>query len=249
MSSRLKAVLAVAVAVLVVVVWFFFYFRPAGDDLSEKEDALEQARAEQLTLEDELESLQTLDEEAPSQEAELRRLNAAVPPEPELDTFILEANEIAVESGIDWLAISPAPPSVGAVGGASVITMAIDVEGGFFQVLDYLNRLEELERLVVVDDVSISAGGTGDATSADSIAATGAPRLSMTLNARMFTRSDAAFGGADEGTAGGGAATGTGETGGTDSDGGGTATSTSGTGQAPEGEPGVTTPTDGDTAT
>lgn len=249
MSSRLKAVVALAVAVLVVIVWFFFYYRPAGDDLSEKEDALKEARAEQVALEDELDSLRALDEEAPSQEAELRRLNAAVPPEPELDTFILEANEIAVEAGIDWLAISPSPPTVGAVGGASVITMTIDVEGGFFQVLDYLNRLEDLERLVVVDSVAISAGTTGEGTAADSVGATGAPRLSMTLSARMFTRSDAAFGGTEGGTAGGGAATGTGETGGTGSDGSGTATSTTGTGPAPEGEPGVTTPTDGDTAT
>lgn len=239
MSRRVKIAIAIAVAVLVVVIWFFAYYSPAGDELSEKEEALEEAQAGEVALRAELESLRALEEEAPSQEAELRRLNAAVPLEPELDTFILEANRIAVESGIDWLSVSPNPPVIGAVGGASVVTMTIEVEGGFFQVLDYLNRLEELERLVVVDGVAVSAGG-GEGEDAEGIAGTGAPRLSMSLDARMFTRSDVAFG-ATEGGADG-AATGT-ETDGTGTGGDGTETTPPGdTGPTGEEEPEVTAP-------
>ncbi len=110
---------------------------------------------------------------------------------------------MAVQSGIDWLSISPSPPAVGGAGGISVITMSIEIEGGFFQVLDYLNRLEELERLVVVDAITISgatiAGGDGDEGGEQTSSATGAPTLSVTLNARMFTRADAAFGATGDG--------------------------------------------------
>ena len=35
--------------------------------------------------------------------------------------------------------------------GPSVIPLSIQIKGGFFQVLDYLNRLEDMGRLVIVD--------------------------------------------------------------------------------------------------
>jgi hypothetical protein len=46
------------------------------------------------------------------------------------------------------------------------------VKGGYYQVLDYLNRLESIPRLVVVDQVSLAAA---DATGAGGAAVGGPP--------------------------------------------------------------------------
>ena len=67
----------------------------------------------------------------------------------------------------------------------------MQIDGGFFEVLDYLNRLEDLERLVLVDSINVSsrrrasdgAGTTGGGPTSTG----GAPDLSVTLTGRMFT--------------------------------------------------------------
>ena len=105
-----------------------------------------------------------------------------MPASADLDGFILSANQIAVKSGIDWLSVSPSVAQAGTTG-PSVIPLSIQIKGGFFQVLDYLNRLEAMGRLVIVDGINISS-----ATSSTGAAATGPPNLSVTLTARMFTR-------------------------------------------------------------
>ncbi|MCZ7526104.1 MAG: GspMb/PilO family protein [Acidimicrobiia bacterium] len=74
--------------------------------------------------------------------------------------------------------MNPAPPSP-SPGAPSVINLSMQIEGGFFQLLDYLNRLEDLDRLVVVDSLAINAQ---EQTSSPS------PTLSVTLSGRMFTR-------------------------------------------------------------
>ena len=175
----------------IVLLWYLVLFSPTSKDLDDTKSQVTAAEAQKQDLAATVHRLQGLAKNAPQQQATLRRLNAAVPATPELAAFIIQANQIATESGIDWLAISPAPPAAGA-SGASVIAVSIQVQGGFFQVLDYLNRLEDLERLVVVDNVNISAGGSATATAAGAPAATtsasGSPDLSVTLAGRMFTR-------------------------------------------------------------
>lgn len=204
MSSRTKLLIGVGVLVAVVVAWFFLYYSPKGDDLSALDGELDEAVAEESELETQLELLERLEAEAPAREAALRRLNAAVPVQPDLDVFILEANEIADLSGVDWLSVSPTPPAAGGTAGVSVISMTIEIQGGFFQVLDYINRLEDIERLVITDSLSISTGGGegDDGKGADS--GSGAPTLSVTLTSRMYTRADPSLGDAattDGGTA------------------------------------------------
>jgi Tfp pilus assembly protein PilO len=55
----------------------------------------------------------------------------------------------------------------------------MSISGGYFQVLDFVNRLDRLPRIVVVDALSISSGTTtGQA---------GGSQLQVTMQARMFT--------------------------------------------------------------
>ena len=80
-----------------------------------------------------------------------------------------------------WVSVSPTPPA--ATGSADTVQLSMELEGGYFQVLDYLNRLENMPRLVVVDQVSLSAK---DAT-ADS---SGPPSLTASLTGRIFSQAN-----------------------------------------------------------
>jgi len=194
--KRNAIIAVVAGALVVILIWFFAFYKPKGDDVSKTNEQVSTAERQQQDLEATLARLQSLDKERPQQQATLDKLNAAIPPTPDLAEFIFEANTAAADSGVDWLSIAPTPPIASPTGGPSEIALNIQVQGGFFQVLDYLNRLENLKRLVVTQTVNLSAGGSDTSGSAGSTTATtlatstsgsGAPTLSVTLGAKMYT--------------------------------------------------------------
>jgi len=190
MRSR-AAIVGVLLTIVAVLVWNLLFFAPKGRDLSKakKDTQIEEQKEPQLRAQ--LAALEEISKNGPEIAAKLDRLGAAVPTSPDLDGFILSANQIAVQSGIDWLSVSPGIVAVGTAG-PSVIPLTISIKGGFFQVLDYLNRLEDMGRLVIVDGLTASAaaggtsgtGGTGGSAAAPT---TGAPTLAISLTARMFT--------------------------------------------------------------
>ena len=116
--------------------------------------------------------------EAPALQAKVEALRVAVPDSPDLAQFILDANDAATASGVDFLSISPTPPTAGVdpTQPASV-NLAIDVDGGYFQVLDYLNRVDDMDRIVVVDSLDLAPQGEEGSSTG----------LSVSLSARMFT--------------------------------------------------------------
>jgi Tfp pilus assembly protein PilO len=174
-----NAVIGMAAALLAVIVaWYFVIYSPKSDDLDQAKAATTAEQKKTSDLQFQLSRLQSQAKNASQQQALLGRLDQAIPAQPDEAEFILQANSIAGESGIDFLSISPSPPA--ATGTTTTIALTLSIEGSFFQVKDYLTKLEALERLVIVDAVNMSAGGTG--ASSDGVT------LSVTLTARMFTR-------------------------------------------------------------
>ena len=142
---------------------------------------------------------------AGAEKVEGDRLKVALPDAPSLDTLVLGLNAAAAQAGVDVTAIQPSPPSAltgaavvgrpasgqapvtGTPGGAgptpaeplSEIHFSLTALGGGTQLLDFLNRLDKLGRVVVVDGISLSggklhAGGQGEGT------------FTATLTARAF---------------------------------------------------------------
>ena len=82
----------------------------------------------------------------------------------------------AAASGTTPATTAPAPAAPNA------ITLQLDVAGGYFQILDFLNRIDDVPRIVVVDSLDLGTEGAADAgtgvTSTD---------LTATITARVFT--------------------------------------------------------------
>ena len=181
MNNRTIAGGALA-AVLVLAVWWMFVFSPVRSDTSKVNAEIDSAKADTQSLEAENKQLEDLQARAPELQADLDRLSAAVPTSPELASFIDAANALGVETGVTWVSVSPTPPAAG--GSADTVQLSMELEGGYFQVLDYLNRLESMPRLVVVDQVSLSA-------SEDTATNTGgAPKLNASLTGRIFSQAN-----------------------------------------------------------
>jgi Tfp pilus assembly protein PilO len=203
MNRRL--LIPLGIGVVVVILWFVALWGPQSSALSaarkRKNDALQQG----ATLRDQLTRLQQARRDQPLKQSQLETLRVAIPDDPNLAQFILDANEAASKAGIDFLSITPTPPTTSgagtkpptATGGAAAaggaapvpIKIAMTATGGYFQVLDFVNRLNALPRLVVVDDLTLGAQGT-------------AAQLQVTLQERIFTTSSRPVAGATGGAAG-----------------------------------------------
>lgn len=178
MTTRKIAIGAAVAAVVVLLAWFVFLWRPqsaALDTAAEREATAANTNAE---LELRVQRLRAAQADAPALRARVAALQVAVPEDPELAEFILAADTAATESGVDLLTISPTPPAPSLDPALpSSVNLAITVDGGYFQVLDYLNRLSVMDRLVVIDTLNLAA------TSAEP----GFTDISVSFSARMFT--------------------------------------------------------------
>lgn len=164
-----------------VVLWYFLLIGPQRNDHRVLGEQLAAAESQERELRSTVARLRRLAAEDRTRAAELERFTRLVPAAPDVAGFILAANDAAVRSRVDWISLSPAPPTAGPAGGPSAIPVSIAVNANFFALLDYVRRLEDLGRLVVVDSIALESGG----------AAGGLIRLSATLNARIFTRAQA----------------------------------------------------------
>jgi Tfp pilus assembly protein PilO len=186
--------------VVLVILWFVALYGPQSSALSAAKKRSSDAAQQTATLRDQLTRLQQARRDQPLKQSQLETLRVAVPDSPNLAQFILDANDAAGRAGIDFLSITPTPPSApgtttatttpGAAGGATpvAIKIAMTSTGGYFQVLDFMNRLNRLPRIVVIDTVQISGGG--DIT-----------KLSVSMSERIFTTSSTPVGGSSAGGA------------------------------------------------
>jgi Tfp pilus assembly protein PilO len=215
--NRKVLLIAAAGTVALVAAWFLLLWSPQSSRLDGVRAREEEAVEINTALELRIARLRDLRARRPEFEADLAALKAAVPASPELDAFLLDVDEAADQAGVDITSISPSKPAsaataeatpsttsttaattgtTGTTGGAatgappSAITIALDAAGGYFQVLDFINRLDDLPRVVVVDSLSLasgSGGGTGEEEPRAASSGTSPSQLTMSISARMFT--------------------------------------------------------------
>ncbi len=199
--NRRALAIGVGAAVAVLLVWYLLFWRPRNRALDQAEQRRQAAEQQESQLRTEIARLRAAQAQEPARRARLEALRAAIPDEPNLAQFILDANEAAVRSGIDFVSITPGlpssaqtgggagaaagtappapPPSAAASGGAPTgppaqVSLDLQIGGGYFQVLDFLNRLDALPRLVVTDGLTITSDDKA--------------KLSVAVEARMFVR-------------------------------------------------------------
>ncbi|MCU1456813.1 MAG: Tfp pilus assembly protein PilO [Actinomycetia bacterium] len=198
--KRQPLIIVAAATVVVLLAWFIFIYKPIGNDVSSANKRADTANAEATALDSQLRDLRGVN--VAELKAQKAKIDAAVPADPDLAQFILDADDIATESGVNWVSINPSPPAA-AAGGPTTIAMQIQIQAGFFQLLDYMRDLQQdpsatkpIGRLVIVDSVTVSVGGTNAGGTTGSAAAgsgtpfsaDGSPVLTVSLTARMFTR-------------------------------------------------------------
>lgn len=173
---RLKFVLVGIGCVAMAAIWYLFLFSPNRERIDELNSQVEATEAEIVSLEAQLRRLQQLQREEPRLRAELARFGDAIPPDPRVPDFILQVQDAANLSGVNFLSVAPSTPAAfPGASGAQVIAVTIATTGSFFEVEDFIFRLERLQRTVRIN--SFQLGGEGE--------------LSVSLSMQMFTLAQA----------------------------------------------------------
>ena len=191
MSQRARLVLAIVGALLVCIAVYFLLVRTRQDELAQINDDIvaEEARTAQLRVE--LSRLQELQERAPELQAELDRFRDLVPGNHEIPNLIFQIDEVAKESGVEFLDITPElpkPPPEGAP--LAEVRMTIRGQGGYFALQDFVRRLYDLDRALRLDNLTMAA--TEDET--------GGLTVDLTATARVFFDLEGATGSVEDTT-------------------------------------------------
>jgi len=161
MSRRNLYILAALGLVVIAAAYYFLLLSPLRSDIKNTEASI---ATEQQTLsvnKAKLAQMEQTREEAGKNEATLMELSKMLPEGTELPSLLLQIQDLATESGIDFLTISPSSPQ--AAGSVEIVSLALSIEGSFFDINDFLYRAEQMVagpgRLLAVKNVSFALGG------------------------------------------------------------------------------------------
>jgi len=175
-KQRVVIIIGAVVALVLVVGWALLLYKPESDKLGEVQRQVEAEKSQETSLQAQLVKLKDLKEQEPEIDAQLSRVKSLIPDGPDLSTYIREANRIAADSGIDWLKISAGEPQ--ASSGITTVTLDLEITGKYFNVVDYLTRVQELSRAVRFDSLQMASASGEDVPSGG---------VSVKLSGRMFS--------------------------------------------------------------
>jgi type IV pilus assembly protein PilO len=161
--SRRPLMIAAGVVVLVLVGWYVLVWSPQSSNLRAAKAAVVKADASHQKLVIEVAELGALRRTLPAQIKILDEAVPAVPVDPGIASIIDQVQAASTSAGVTLTSESQQLGALAATGSsseassaASTITLSLAVGGTYQQVRDFVIRLEQLERLVVVDTLSLS---------------------------------------------------------------------------------------------
>lgn len=163
---RRQIALAGAGLVVVLTLVFVFLIRPVSSDISEVKAQIEAAKTEESTLRVQLQSLRQAEQNATEIAAQLAKFDLLLPKTSDIPAFIRQVQDASNLSGITLSSIAPSPPTPLSAGpgvdpvvvgqGVFTLNVVLQVSGGFFRLESFLQRLENLQRVVMVNNMSIA---------------------------------------------------------------------------------------------
>jgi len=193
--SRRGPLIAGAVSLVLAVLAVVLLLLPKMNDVKQTRDELSQAQAQEQTLRAQLASLQEAQKNAPLTKQQIAKIQTQIPPTADLPGLIRLLNDAADRSAVDFFSVAPGTPTA-QTSGFSIIPTAIQVDGSYFSLEEFLFRLETLPRAGKVTDISIAPG-------AQEAGSTTTATLSMQLTVEFYTSDTSAGPGSVPGPTGG----------------------------------------------
>jgi Tfp pilus assembly protein PilO len=200
MTRRTELVLAAVGALLVVIAATLLLVRPTRQATAEARADRDAAVAESQALRDQIKALEALKPKEAELKAQANQARAEFPATPSLPGLIDALQDAASLAGVDLGTVSPSTPKTSTLNSTlAEITTTVNVSGGYFEIQDFLVRLENLvkgadpdrvpPRSVLVQSVDLASAaeeGTGDSAAATPAAGTSPDELQGNIVLTVF---------------------------------------------------------------
>lgn len=154
MSGGKAWAIAIVVSLALAGTGIYFLAKPKFDLNKENQVKLDQMKAEIDRLKPQLAREADLDREIASLEQQLESMRKIVPDEKEADRFIRDVQEKAQEAGIIIRRYTSKPVSTREF--YAELPFEVELDGRYYQVLNFFERVGRLERIVNITDVKMS---------------------------------------------------------------------------------------------
>jgi len=186
-KGREVYIITAVVAVVLIVAWYFLLLSPARTKLSDLDGQIQAQQTALATAKQDVARLESYKKTAPQSRAEIVRLGKMLPQSEGIPSLIIELTRTADASGVALNSITRGATQLGTPYGLQ--SVALQVTGRFFDVEDFLYRLESYVafrnasfrvtgRLLQVKTLSVSGGA---ATTSGS-----APPLTVTVELNAY---------------------------------------------------------------
>jgi type IV pilus assembly protein PilO len=154
-TNRNLIILGALGIVLLIVIYYFLLLSPLLQRLDEQAQARDSKRDQLEQLQQQVNELEEIRQDSPDIERQLLELSKRIPAQPQIPTFVVQAQEIAVASGVTQLTVDP-EPSTSPEGGGDyrVVPVTMQFNATYDEMQDFLLRTRNLARLVTVNTVT-----------------------------------------------------------------------------------------------
>lgn len=144
-TQQQQLLIAGVVALVAAVAFYFFLWSPKNAETAEINEQIDTVEAEQVQLRARIAELEQLRATAPEIEAAIVAAQSIVPRDLALPSATRQLQLAADESGVDMRTITFQQTSQvdGAEPGTVSIDLGVTIEGGYFQIVDFLRRVED----------------------------------------------------------------------------------------------------------
>jgi len=159
MAPREQLILIVVIILGALAVIVFLLLKPQVDIANELRAEQELVEEQIAVADNALRQAQTIKDRAKGNRIRLSVLREAIPENDQIPALIVDLPQLAEDSGVVLGSFSPAPAGAG----GSSVPFQMSVTGTFFDVLDFLYRIQNFPRYLRVSRVAVekteSAGG------------------------------------------------------------------------------------------
>ena len=167
-----------AASLLLVLAGYLLAVRPKAAEVTRAQADRRAALAQSESLRNDIRQLQAVQANALPLQTRAKDVRSLFPPSPALPDLVNAVQRVADQSGVDLTSVQPSPPVEATDGtGLAQIATTLDVTGGYFQVEDFLSRLEGMvrspdpashipPRSLLVNAVKLTRGGAAEAAAA-----------------------------------------------------------------------------------
>jgi type IV pilus assembly protein PilO len=164
-SRRLKFIAAgVGLLAIIALAWMLL-LNPLREDIATVAANIETEKTNLATALAELAQAETTQAEGKENQARLLELAKMVPISEEIPSLMLQIQDLADQSGIAFMSVTPGEPT--AYPGYQIIPLTLEFAGTYFDMSDFVWRAEQLVagpgRLLAVKQIDLQYGGDLDA--------------------------------------------------------------------------------------